>query len=159
MLAVLILTSVIILAYLGISIKVSGGIPVSLSDTYYKLGNRKWLFQVVMVFIAVMLYPVWISVSPDELIGLVFASCASLLFVASAPCFREELQGKVHYSASIVCCVSAFLWQILEGLWDVTLWFSLIFGTLCLMKRKQWCWWLESAVIGSLYANLLRLAL
>ena len=157
MLTVLILTSVISLAYLGISIKVSGGIPVSLSDTYYKLGNRKWLFQLAMVSIAVMLYPVWISVSPEELIGLVFASCASLLFVASAPCFREELQGKVHYSAAVLCCVSVFLWQILEGLWDITLWFVFLAGMLTLHDKSKWCWLLECASIGSLLANLWRL--
>lgn len=157
MLTVLILASAVALAYLGISIKVSGGIPVSLSDTYYKLGNRRWLFQLVMVSIAVMLYPVWISVSSEELMGLVFASCASLLFVASSPCFREELQGKVHYSAAVVCCVSVFLWQILGGVWDVTLWFVFIAGALTLLNRSKWCWWLECAAIGSLLANLWRL--
>lgn len=157
MLTVLILTLVIALAYLGISIKVSGGIPVSLSDTYYKLGNRKWLFQVAMAFVAVTLYPVWFSASSEELIGLAFASCASLLFVASAPCFREELQGKVHYSAAVVCCVSVFLWQILEGLWDVTLWFVFLAGMLTLHDKNKWCWWLECAAIGSLLANLWRL--
>ena len=156
MLTVLILASAVALAYLGISIKVSGGIPVSLSDTYYKLGNRKWLFQLVMVSIAVMLYPVWISVSSEELIGLVFASCASLLFVASSPCFREELQGKVHYSSAAVCCLCAFLWQVLEGLWDVTLWFVFLAGMLTLHDKNKWCWWLECAAIGSLLANLWR---
>lgn len=157
MLTVLILTSAVALAYLGISIKVSGGIPVSLSETYYKLGNRRWLFQLVIVSIAVMLYPVWISVSPEGLIGLVFASCASLLFVASSPCFREELQGKVHYSSAAVCCLCIFLWQVLEGLWDVTLWFVFLAGMLTLRDKNKWCWWLECAAIGSLLANLWRL--
>lgn len=41
MLFVIILISVIALTYLVISVKVSGGIPVSLSDAYYKRGNRK----------------------------------------------------------------------------------------------------------------------
>lgn len=157
MLTVLVLSSVIALAYLGISIKVSGGIPVSLSDTYYKLGDRKWLFQLVMVSVAVTLYPVWVSVSCEGLIGLAFASCASLLFVASSPCFREELQGKVHYSSAAVCCLCVFLWQILEGIWDVTLWFVFLAGILILQNLTKWCWWLECAAIGSLLANLWRL--
>ena len=159
MLTVLILSSVIALAYLGISIKVSGGIPVSLSETYYKLGNRRWLFQLVMVSVSVTLYPVWVSVSCEELIGLAFASCASLLFVASSPCFREELQGKVHYSSASVCCLCVFLWQILEGLWDVTLWFVFLAGMLTLRGKSKWCWWLECAAIGSLLANLWRLVI
>ena len=156
MLAFLALSSAIDLVYLGVSIKVSGGIPVSLSDTYYKLGSRKWLFQVAMVFVAVTLYPVWVSVSSEELIGLAFASCVSLLFVASAPCFREDLQGKVHYSAAAVCCLCVFLWQVLESLWDVTLWFVWIGSMLTLMNRSKWCWWLEVTAIGSLFANLWR---
>lgn len=156
MLAFLALSSVIALAYLGISVKVCGGIPVSLSDTYYKLGDRKWLFQLVMVSVSVTLYPVWVSVSSEELIGLAFASYMSLLFVASAPCFREDLQGKVHYSAAAVCCLCVFLWQVLESLWDVALWFVWIGSMPTLMNRSKWCWWLEVTAIGSLFANLWR---
>lgn len=154
MLAFLVLSSAIALAYLGVSIKVSGGIPVSLSDAYYKLGSRKWLFQVGMVSVAVTLYPAWVSVSSEGLVGLAFASCVSLLFVAASPCFREELQGKVHYSAATVCCLCVFLWQTLEGLWDVALWFAFLAGMQTLHDKNKWCWWLEIAVIGSLYLNL-----
>lgn len=152
LLALIILISVYLL---GCIIKF--GIPESLSETYYSLGKRGWIFQALMLGIGGSLLPVWLSVAEEPYQFLVFLSCASLCFVASAPCFKLELQGRVHYSAAIVCCISVFTWQILEELWDVTLWFVWIGGMLTLINRSKWCWWLECAAIGSLFANLWRL--
>ena len=157
MLTFLAISTGMVLAYLVYSTKVSGSIPVSLSATYYALGKHKWLFPLFMAMFAVLLYPVWFTASQAEHQCLVFLSCASLLFVASSPCFREELQGKVHYSSAIVCCICTVLWQVLEGLWDITIYFAWIGGILSLVWRKQWCWWVECAVVGSLLANLWRL--
>ena len=110
-------------------------IPESLSATYYDLGNHGWMFQVVMLAMGVLLFPVWVSVSECGHEWMAFVACASLLFVAAAPAFKLELQGKVHYGSAIVCCVCVVLWQVLEGLWDVTLWFAWIGGMLSLMMR------------------------
>lgn len=133
------------------------GVLDSLSATYYSLGKYGWIFQSCIFLIGLLLLPVWLSLSKESFQFLVFLSCASLCFVASAPCFKLELQGRVHYSAAIVCCISVFSWQILEGLWDVMLWFVWIGGMLTLTNRNKWCWWLECAAIGSLFANLWRL--
>lgn len=157
MLAFLVLSSVIALAYLGISVKACGCIPESLSATYYALGRGRWLFPAAMGVTALTLYPAWVSVASEELVGLVFGSCTSLLFVAASPCFREELQGRIHYTSAAVCCLCAILWQICEGLWDVTLWCGVVGLMLTLQYRKNWCWWLECAVIGSVYGNLFRM--
>lgn len=152
---VLLIVTAVVVLYMTVFMYKS--IPESLSATYYMSGSRSWVFVLFMVSVAVLLYPVWLSVSQESHRFLVFLSCASLLFVASSPCFREELQGKVHYSAAAVCCLCVFLWQILEGLWDVTLCFVFIAGILILQNRTKWCWWLECAAIGSLLANLWRL--
>lgn len=133
------------------------GIPESLSATYYSLGKHGWVFQAFMLVVGIGLLPLWLSVSQETYQFLVFLSCASLCFVASAPCFKLELQGKVHYSAAAVCCISVFTWQIVEGLWDVTLWFVWVCGMLTILNRSKWCWWLEVAAVGSLLANLWRL--
>ena len=135
------------------------GVPESVSATYYLMGNRGWALQLVLALMAVCLYPVWFSVCRDGWTYLPFLGCASLMFVAFAPCFRMELEGAVHYSSAVVCCVCALLWQLVEGLWDVTLWFAFIGGMLCLRHRKEWCWCLECALIGSLLANLWRIHL
>ena len=133
------------------------GVPESLSATYYSLGDKGWIFQTVMALIAACLMPAWMEASEEGYECLPFLGCSSLLFVAAAPCFRMELEGRVHYAAAVVCCASVFLWQILEGLWDVTLWFVWVCGMLALSDRSKWCWWLEVAAVGSLLANLWRI--
>ena len=132
------------------------GVPESLSATYYSLGKHGRLFQLVMFAVGVLLLPVWIGVSSEPYRHLCFLACGSLLFVAAAPAFKLELQGKVHYGSAIVCCVCVVLWQILEGLWDVTLWFGFVGGMLSLSMKDKWCWWMEWAVVFSLLGNLWR---
>lgn len=132
-------------------------IPESISAIYYALGMRGWLFQLCMASVSLTLLPVWLSVSSEHTQWMAFLSCASLLFVAAAPSFRLEMEGRVHYCSAVVCCVCAVLWQILEGLWDVTLWFAFIGGMLTLTGRSKWCFWLECAVIASVYVNLWRI--
>ena len=158
MLLLLSISVVSALAYLCLSVGVCGGIPVSLSATYYELGRRGWMFQVFMCIVACTLYPVWMVASSAPLQCLPFLSCASMLFVAAAPSFRMKLEGKVHYTAAAVCCTCAVLWQVLEGLWDITLWFAYLGFMLTLGNRSKWCWWLEVCVIGSIFSNLYRLA-
>lgn len=150
------LTIITALCAVCLFLNLRNGVPESISATYYDLGKHGWLFQLFMLFLSAGLFVVWMPVSSDNHQCLVFLSCASLLFVASSPCFREDLQGKVHYGSAIVCCVCVVLWQIMEGLWDVTLWFAWIGGMLSLMMKDKWCWWMECAVIGSLLANLWR---
>ena len=130
------------------------GVPESLSATYYDLGRYGWVFQAFVALVAAMLYFVWMPVSETGHEWMVFLSCASLLFVAAAPCFRLPLEGMVHYSSAVVCCLCAVSWQMAEGLWDVTLWFAWIGGMLSLAWRRQWCWWMEWAVVFSLLVNL-----
>ena len=135
------------------------GVPESLSATYYDLGRYGWVFQAFVALVAATLYFVWLPVSEDGHEWMVFLSCASLLFVAAAPCFRLPLEGMVHYSSAVVCCLCAVSWQMAEGLWDVTLWFAWIGGMLSLVWRRQWCWWMEWAVVFSLLGNLWRVVL
>lgn len=156
MVAILILSSVLSLSFLCYSAWISKGIPVSISDTYYLLGEKGWIFQLVMIVIAVTLYQVWVNACSIELIGFAFASCASLIFIAIAPSFRLPLEGKVHYISASVCCICSVIWQILEGIWDVTLWFSVIGFMLIFIDKSKWCWWLECSVISSLIFNLFR---
>ena len=144
------------LLYMG-GCMVCFGIPESLSATYYLLGKQGWLFSVYMSVVSVALYAVWFPLCEPSYQCLPFLSCGSMLFVAAAPSFKMELEGMVHYSSAIVCCVCAVLWQILEGLWDVTLWWATMAFMLSLGWKDKWCWWLECAVIGSLLCNLWRI--
>ena len=144
------------LCYLAYSVKVMEGIPESLSATYYGLKEDGWLFQALCIGMAFGLLPMWIESCGGEYEYLPFLACGSLGFVGIAPSFKLKLEGMIHYSAAVVCCVCAVLWQVLEGLWDITLLFALI-GWMCYLQWKNWCFWLEVAVTGSVMANLWRL--
>lgn len=132
------------------------GVPESLSATYYSLGKKGWLFQLVMGTSGLLLAPVWMECAMDEWRFLAFLGCSGLLFTAVAPSFRMKLEGAVHYTAAVVCCVSAILWQVVEGLWDVTLLFAIL-GWMGFLQQRKWCFWLEVAVMSSVIANLWRL--
>lgn len=157
MTTLLVISTVAALALLVVSVSEAGGVPVSISATHYAHPAHKWLFPAAMGVTALTLYPAWISVSHEPTEGLAFGACASLLFVAASPCFREELEGKVHYTSAAVCCICAVIWQIREGLWDVTLWCGAVGMMLTLQDRRNWCWWMECAVLASVYLNLFRL--
>ena len=148
------ITSVYALALLCLSVAASKGIPVSISSVYYAVGRHGRLFQAAMAVMAVLLYAVWFprSCAPHQ--WMVFLSCASLLFVAAAPGFKATPDGPVHYSAAVVCCVCAVLWQVLEGLWTVPLCAAITAALLSFAMRDKWCWWLECAVIASLLINI-----
>ena len=157
MLAVFFISLGVALAYLSFSVGISGRIPCSLSATFYDLGSKGWLFSLCISTVALTLFPVWMGLSSDGTECMAFLACSGLLFVASAPSFKMELEGKVHYMSAALCCACAVLWQICEGLWDVTLFFAFLGGMLSIQFKEKWCWWLECAVIGSVYANLFRL--
>ena len=156
MTALLVLSTALALALIILSVSEAGGVPVSLSSTYYEMGGDGWLFQLLLASAAVSLLPVWLAFSTPGHEWMAFLACASLMFVAAAPAFRLELQGKVHYTAAALCCVCAAWWQIAEGLWDTLLFLSFIALTLVIRDRSKWCWWLECAVTGSVYLNLIR---
>lgn len=155
MISLLTIATVIFVAYLVYVVRTEDGVPESLSSTYYSLGDKGWLFQAVMGVTGLLLLPVWLSVSSIQTQYLAFLACGNLLFTAVAPAFKLKLEGVVHYSAAVLCCVSAVLWQVLEGLWDITLLFTLV-GWMCYLQWKSWCFWLEVAVTGSVIANLWR---
>lgn len=129
-------------------------IPESISAIYYLLGKKGWIFQIVMVLMAVMLFFPWMEKSDDSLQFLPFLSCGSLLFVAAAPTFRLRLDGMVHYSSAIVCGVSAVLWMFLQGYGDMFLYCFILALLFTLFCPKQYMFWLECGVVASLLLSI-----
>lgn len=151
MIIIIILTTICYLVY---SVKVMEGIPESLSATYYGLKEDGWLFQALCIGMAFGLLPIWIETCGGEYEYLPFLACGSLGFVGIAPSFKLKLEGMIHYSAAVVCCVSAILWLLLSGNYPIVIWWSFI----CLMLYLQfgkWCWWLEVGVIGGILTSLI----
>lgn len=135
-----------IILYLFLVISESREVPESLSATYYLMKDNGWMFQALMVFCGIGLLPSWMNVSSDDWQFLVFLSCAGIVFTGIAPAFKLKLEGAVHYSSAVVCCVSAVLWILLEGMYPVVLWWGII-GWMLYLQFGRWCFWLEMAVI------------
>ena len=132
------------------------GVPWSLSDTYYQLKKRNrpaWLFQVAMIIPAMLLMPVWIDRSTDDLQFLAFLSCGGLMFVGSAPLFKEEFQGRVHYTGTAISGLAAILWLCLSGMWWLPAMAFLIAGII-MLKYRKWLFWAEMAAFVCAYVGL-----
>lgn len=143
------------LSLLVISVTESGGIPASLSSTYYDLNEDGWIFQVLLSISSISLFPVWVEECTGNNEWMSFVACLSLLFVAAAPSFRMVLEGSVHYTSAAICCFCTALWQIYEGYINTLLPIGCVFATLAAIWRDRWCWWLECAIVGSLYASVM----
>lgn len=151
----IILCAAILLTYLCYTVWVGRGIPQSLSQTYYVLGNRGWLFQLVMSVTGIGLYYPWSAVTPDELLCLPFIACGGLLFVATAPQFKIRLEGPVHYISAVVCGLAAALWLWLTGNEDTFIVCGAAALIVSIMDCDRYMWWMEMAVMGSLFKVLI----
>lgn len=150
----LIISSLLLfVAYMAYALRAIKDIPWSISDTYYQLekrGRKKWPFQLAMIVPAMLLLPVWLECSNENLQFLAFLSCGGLMFVGAAPCFKLELDGKVHYAATAICGTSAVLWTCFSGMWYIPLIAILIAAGLGIKYRK-WMFWIECAAFTATY--------
>lgn len=133
------------------------GVPWSLSDTYYQLNKRgrpAWLFQVAMIAPAMLLMPVWLECSAGNLQFLAFLSCGGLMFVGTAPLFKEEFQGRVHYTGTVIAGLATILWVCLSGMWYLPAVAFPVAGIIMLRYRK-WLFLAEMAAFVCAYAGIL----
>lgn len=131
------------------------GIPTSISDTYYKT-DRKWLFPVILgLSIATALIPM-LNCTPVDYQFLSFLTLAGIMFVATAPAFKEEIEGKVHFGSAVLAGICAMAWLIcMSGV----PWIAIIGIVIALFKWKRKVFWIEVGLLVNLYAVLLILTL
>lgn len=151
-----ILSIVILTMYIVYAVRVCG-VPWSLSDTYYQLkkrGRPAWLFQAAMIIPAMLLMPVWIECSSENTQFLAFLSCGGLIFVGTAPLFKEEFQSKVHYTGTVIAGLATILWVCLSGMWYLPAITFAIAGII-MLKYRKWLFWAEMAAFLCAYVGLL----
>ena len=90
--------------------------------------------------------------TPEQYQFVAFFIVASILFVAFAPAFREDLEGKVHSGAAIILGISAVAWLILIA---GVPWLAIAGVVVGIKNRKQFVFWLEVGVLLNLYIVLL----
>lgn len=146
-----IISAVLITAYLALFIW-QLGIPPSISDTYYHRTEAKWLFPACIGLSAGLALVPILTVTPDRYQFVAFIVVASILFVASAPAFKEELEGKVHTCAAVTLGVSALLWLVFMA---GVPWIAIAGAVVSLCRPRSLLFWIEAGLLYNLYAVLL----
>lgn len=156
MVTLFILTTIsffVFFAYTACVIERMDTIPKSYSDTYYQL-NRGWLFSVCMVAMAFLLLPVVLELSEKAGLWytfLGFFTCASLVFVAAAPKFKER-DSVIHTVAAIVSAVSGLAWSALTC-WVVPVVAVSLVAIPAIYKWSSRTFWAEFAAFLSVYVT------
>lgn len=167
MITLLLISLLIFIAY-NVFVISYFGIPYSISDTYYKLKGKSWVFTAMCWGVVGTLLPALLDMTPDSYKFTAFLACAGLLFVGSAPQFKLSLTGGVHYASAAICVIFSQLWVALT-LWWILLPVWIIFASYILygmirhsdfssgnvyFKESKPMFWCEIAAIGATYISM-----
>ena len=156
----IIAATVIYLAYNAICLTLFS-VPESLSNTYYlwKEKNEKgWLFCLMMYLVVALMMPAWITISEGSNFQfLAFLAPASLLFVGTAPRFKDfSLENKVHTYSACLAAACSLLWVglVTPYWWVILIWLGLISGVLTITKTYSCLiYWLETIAFGATFTS------
>lgn len=163
----LVLSSLLLItAYTAVVSYKSGGIPSSISATFYRLKHPYW-FCAVMWLTAVLLMPAILEVSKPGTEWIAFLGCAGMLLVGAAPNFTDDLEGNVHTAGAILCLAGSQLWVAFNCPWVLLLWIAYVVYTVVMMTRRVsgsfisdllWTkpmFWVEVTALVSTYLTIL----
>ena len=108
------LLSIIILATYLVYMRIKYGQANMISDTYFQLKSRGFIFSLVLVFVSFsMLYS--ILDTNQGIQALAFIGCSGLAFVGCAPNYIKDY--KVHKTAAIIASIGCIGWSLSVNLW------------------------------------------
>lgn len=159
-----IIAAVIFILYNIISVRLFG-IPTSLSETFYLYkGKKDWmiiLFPWMMVSMAVLLMPSWLTISegsPWQFTS--FLTAASIIFVGAAPSFRDDdLTCSVHTVGAVIAAIMSIAWVCLVSqMWYIALvWFIIAaaIGYFSKTLNRSKTYWFEIAAFMATFTSIL----
>ena len=150
MTAFLIISMSVFLLYL-MGIILYRGIPDSISDSYYVIGEDRLLSSLFTWFCwltAITLLPYWLDNGGGF---LSFIACGALGFVGTAPQFKSH-QRDIHFGSAIVCFISAYLWLFLNDLTLAVISVALL-GLFAFAKKRTF-WW-EVTAFATIYLSFI----
>ena len=118
-------------------------IPVSLSETSYLLGDKRYWFTLYCVISTFLMIPCLLNVVPETLTFLPFLMCSGLMFSGLSPLFKQGLDKGVHYTASIIAFISFLIFLILEMGWLMAGIFAALLLMLVSWKPKCYIYFAE----------------
>ena len=107
MLTLSIISAIILSSYLIIT-AIKFGLPDMISDTYYQLNKKGWIFSSVMLFTAISML-ISILDTNQGIQCLAFLGCAGLAFVGCAPNYLVDY--RVHKTAAIIASIGCIGWS------------------------------------------------
>ncbi|MCF2738232.1 hypothetical protein [Bacteroides caecigallinarum] len=119
----LILISLLTIATYTAIVTIKSEIPYSISETYYRLNNKKW-FTFVMLFTAITLLPAALDNSSENSQFLIFLSIAGMGVVGLSPNFihGEKSEQIAHYIGSGMLLIFSQCWVGCNLPWALTCW-------------------------------------
>lgn len=153
----IVIATLVYIAYDWVSVKKNKNWPVTLSDTYYLW--PKWVFPSVMTLVSFSMLPVWLDATEgSSLQFLSFLSCISFIFVGCFPNFRND---KGEYKKHVICAYLAAATALLSlifvlGYW----WLFLIFLVLNYLSdikgfKEHYIYHIEDALIISVLLSII----
>jgi hypothetical protein len=127
------------------------GIPDSISESYYVLGENKLISSLFTWFCwltAITLLPYWLDNGGGF---LSFVACGALVFVGTAPMFKSH-QKTIHFGSAMVCFLSAYIWLLLNNLTLAVISVAVLVAFSFVKKRMFW--W-EVTAFASIYLTLI----
>ena len=75
------------------------------------------------------------------------------MFVGTAPLFKEEFQGKVHYAGTAVAGLATVLGVCLSGMWYLPA-IAFLVAVLVMLRHRKWLFWTEMAAFVCAYVGV-----
>ena len=124
------------------------GIPEMVSSIYYLLGKSRWVFQVVMMSVGMLMLMCLLDCEKGVQC-LAFLACGGLMFVGAAPRFMNEDRG-VHKAAATICAMAGISWCLSANfIMTIAAIVAYVIGIICVKKLRKYALFIaEAAAIG-----------
>lgn len=147
---------IIMVVYCTYCIKVMGAVPQSLSETYYGLKGKDWLFPVFCVTEGML-----VMISLLDKIGgtwygfLAFLICIFAVFSGITYNYKDDKDdNSLHYLFAIMMAICVVILNILNGGVLHLLQCLVPFGVASLIKRNSTIFFMELALFVSIFVYL-----
>lgn len=143
---------IIMVVYCTYCIKVMSAVPQSLSETYYGLGDKGWMFPVFCVTEGLQVMISLLDKIGDTWYGfLAFLICIFAAFAGITYNYREDKDdNRLHYTFAIMMAVCVIILHILNGGLLNLIGCFVPFGIASLIKRDSTIFFVELALLVSL---------
>lgn len=104
-----IISALIFAIYTAVVIYKTGGIPYSISETYYRLEHPKW-FSVCLGLCGFTFFVSAVGRTPENIQFLVFLALLGMITIAISTRFKERTEGIIHYCGTALLLLSTQAW-------------------------------------------------